>query len=78
MSRLSTDDLYLKVLSSELSPCPKTEKNNGGRWRKYTGVRSSDFGVYLCEGRFNLGPAPALFVRVWHPGFIDPGLATAF
>ena len=34
--------------------------------------------ISLGEGGFNLGTAPTFFVQVWHPGFVDPGLAPVF
>ena len=34
--------------------------------------------VSFSEGGFTLCPAPVLFVRVWHPGFVNPSPAPAF
>ena len=31
--------------------------------------------ILFSEGGFTLGTAPAFFVQVWHPGFVDPGPA---
>ena len=32
----------------------------------------------FSEGGFTLGQVPAFFVRVWNPGFVDPGAPAFF